>query len=143
LPKPEIYWVTHYLKNNHPQVFLRGLFIMGMPEDTPATLDDTYDMINDLPLDTFSIANIMPFPGTAVFKQAVDDALLINTTTEHMWKESRMDYNDNKVFYIKPYNMTEEQLQDYRLKFDDLRVDYDKRSFYQTERKAKALSRAR
>jgi len=124
LDKEDIYRVAFYLKEKHPQVFVRGLFIMGMPEDTPETLDDTYDMIKELPLDTFSISNIMPFPGTEVFNQAVKDDILINTTTTDMWKESRMDYNDNKTFYIKPYDMTEEQLHEYRQKFDELKATY-------------------
>jgi radical SAM superfamily enzyme YgiQ (UPF0313 family) len=125
LPKKDIYRVSTYIKDNYPHVFLRGLFIMGMPEETQDTLEDTYKMLLELPLDDFSIANLMPFPGTDVYQQVLRDDLLINTTFDNMWQEIRMDFNDNSTFYVRPYNMSETQLHSYRTKFDELRDQYD------------------
>jgi radical SAM superfamily enzyme YgiQ (UPF0313 family) len=120
LPREDIYRIINYIKKNHPHIYLRGLFIMGMPEDTPETLQDTYNIIKDLSLDTFSIANIMPFPGTRIYKQALRDNLFTVPIVD-FWKEVRFDYNDNKQFYIKPYAMTVEELQRWRLEFDNLK----------------------
>jgi len=121
LPRETIYKVVEYIKNKYPHVYIRGLYIMGMPEDTNESLQDSYNLINDLPLNTNSIANIMPFPGTAIFDQCVRDSLFIDSIDiKNLWQEERMDYNGNKKFYIKPYKMDISELKDWRNKFDNL-----------------------
>lgn len=117
--KEKIYEVVEYIKKKHSHVYLRGLYIMGMAEDDGATLQDSLDMIENLQTDTDSVANIMSFPKTKVFEQAVRDNLFFeDVNIGNLWCEKRMDYNDNKKFIIKPYKMTLEELKDWRVKFD-------------------------
>jgi len=116
----DIYKAVEYIKSAHPHVYLRGLYIMGMAEDDGTTLQDSLDMINSLQTDTDSVANIMPFPKTKVFEQAVRDNLFFeDVDLKNLWKEKRLDYNDNhNSFYLRPYKMTLEELKDWRVKFD-------------------------
>ena len=61
--------VKRYKKYN---LFTVGLFIMGFAEDTTSTLNDTLFMINKLNLDINGVNTLIPFPGTRVFKEALE-----------------------------------------------------------------------
>jgi radical SAM superfamily enzyme YgiQ (UPF0313 family) len=120
LPKKKIYEIVEYIKKRHPHIYLRGLYIMGIPEENNQSLQDSLDMINNLPTNIDSVANLMPFPGTKVFDQAVRDKLFFeDVNTKDFWNEGRFDYNNNNRFYLKPYNMTKTQLAHWRQTFDN------------------------
>ena len=40
---------------------------MGYPEETNETLQDTYDMIEDLKIDRAAVLKLIPYPGTPVY----------------------------------------------------------------------------
>lgn len=102
----------------------RGYFIMGFPEETPETLTETYNMIIDLQLDMNNVFNLIPFPGTKIFQQALRDDLFINNIdTESLWTgEIGLHADDQNRFYIKPYKMEIDALMVFREKFNNLRL---------------------
>ncbi len=101
------------------------MFIMGFPEDTCETLDDTRKMILDLQLDLNYVFSLMPFPGTRVFEQAFRDGLLLqNFNFNRLWAgETSLDLTQgDSPFFLKPYSMSMEELMRFRAIFDELRV---------------------
>jgi len=121
LPKEQIYTVAAYLKKK--KIFTSSMFIMGFPEDTAATLDDTYNLICYLELDLNYVFNIIPFPGTKIFKQAQEDKLFINDIDfDNLWKGLvNLDpVQDECRFFIKPYKMEIPELLQYRKLFDSV-----------------------
>jgi anaerobic magnesium-protoporphyrin IX monomethyl ester cyclase len=128
LPRDVLLSVVNYLHDRHPHVLLRGVFIMGMAEETNESLQDTMDMVCGLPIHAATVNNIMPYIGTRVFNQALKDNLFLEKVDlKNLWKEDKMHFNSNKKFYIKPYNMELSELIDWRNKFDDtIRSRFDK-----------------
>jgi radical SAM superfamily enzyme YgiQ (UPF0313 family) len=120
LPRKKIDEVVSIYKK-HDSLYLKGAFMIGFPEETPQTLKDSYDLIKDMGLDEVFVTNLMPYPGTEVFDQSIKDDILVDEIDlESLWKSSGFHYHTNKKFYIKPYNMSLDELQHWRKKFDDL-----------------------
>jgi radical SAM superfamily enzyme YgiQ (UPF0313 family) len=119
LSREKIYSAAENLTKR--KIFTSSMFIMGFPEETAETLEDTYRLICDLKLDLNYVFNLIPFPGTRVFKQALEDNLLTdNFNILDLWKGLvNLDpVQDECRFFIKPYNMTLDELMHYRLMFD-------------------------
>jgi radical SAM superfamily enzyme YgiQ (UPF0313 family) len=126
LARERIYEAVKLLKKYG--IFTSGMFIMGFPEDTEKTMNDTYKMICDLQLDLNYVFNLIPVPGTKVFSQAMkDDLFLQKFDISDLWKGNiSLDPNqDKKQFFIKPYQMTLEQLMTFRKRFDAVRIMSD------------------
>ena len=126
LNREKIYSAAAHLKER--KIFTSSMFIMGFPEDTPESLEDTYKMICELKLDLNYVFNIIPFPGTRVFKQAMDDGLLIGDFDfDNLWKGLiNLDpVQDECRFYIKPYEMDIDSLLHYRRMFDEVQFFSD------------------
>lgn len=119
LSREKIFEVLH-LMAKYPHVYLRAYFIMGFPEDTPETLDASFEMIAQMQIDDIYVSNIIPFPGTALFRQCSRDGIFIDIDPETLWCSETLYMTGNKRFFIKPYAMTMAQLTDYRKKFDRL-----------------------
>jgi magnesium-protoporphyrin IX monomethyl ester (oxidative) cyclase len=116
------------LAKTYKDLYLKAYFIIGMPEETLETLMETYEMIKEIDLDEAYVTNLMPFPGTSVFEQAVRDHLFIDEIDlDNMWKMSGFHYHSNYKFYIKPYKMEIEELSEFREKFDHLLSDLKNR----------------
>ena len=49
-----------------------GFFIIGSPPETEEDLKDTLSLVRDENLDTFSIFQLAPFPGTEIWKYALE-----------------------------------------------------------------------
>lgn len=121
LSRDKIYSVADSLKRHG--LFTSSMFIMGFPEDTAETLEDTRRMIEDLELDLNYVFNIVPFPGTKVFEQAQRDNLFLDSfRPDELWKGGiNLDpVQDEARFFIKPYQMTIDELRYYRAVFDGL-----------------------
>jgi len=120
LDRKKIYAVCEAFKKT--KIRTASMFIMGFPEDTCETLDDTRRMILDLQFDFNQVSNLIPFPGTRVFEQASRDGLLLNNyKADRLWTgETTLDPTDGD-FFLKPYNMTLEELMKYRIVFNELR----------------------
>ena len=100
-----------------------GWYIMGFPEDTNETLQHSLDMMHELKTDKTTTSVVAPYPGTALFKQVVRDNLFIKKRMlNELWK-TPMENNQDE-FIIKPYNMSVDELYEWRRKFDKLLVKY-------------------
>jgi magnesium-protoporphyrin IX monomethyl ester (oxidative) cyclase len=120
LSEEKIHAVVSHLRK-HPQVYTKAYFIIGMPEDTAQTLENTYAMIESLDIDEPTVTNVVPFPGTELFKQCLDDGLLIdNLEVRNLWRDESFFLTNNDRFFLKPYRLSIEELQDYRKKLDQL-----------------------
>jgi radical SAM superfamily enzyme YgiQ (UPF0313 family) len=109
------------LTKKFPSLFVRAFFIMGMPEETIETLEDTYKMIQNIDVDQTVLFNVLPFPGTRLFEQILRDNLLIDEIDiKQLWNYSHLYLTKNKKFFIKPYNLTIDKLVEYREKLDSL-----------------------
>jgi anaerobic magnesium-protoporphyrin IX monomethyl ester cyclase len=109
------------IARQYKDLYLKGAFIIGMPEETHDTLRDTYELIKEMDLHEVFVTNIMPYPGTPIYEQSVRDNLLVDEfDTMSLWSRIGFHYHNNKKFYIKPYGMSVEELNGYRLKFDHL-----------------------
>jgi len=133
LERDRIFETAGYLRKYN--VLSGGFFIMGFPEDTNETLQDTYDMILELQLDKTNVQTALPFPGTALFKQVLRDKLLVNKwKLDELWK-TPLSYQQGD-FVIKPYNMSLEDLAMWRRKFEDIRYKFWKTNPKQNSFKA-------
>jgi len=120
LSRTKIFDVIKLLKS-YRQLYIKAFFLIGMPEDTPDTLMDTYNMLRDIDIDEPYVTNLMPFPGTAVFEQARRDNLFVSDfDLDGLWAKTGFHYHTNSRFYIRPYKMSLESLYGYREKFDEL-----------------------
>ena len=120
LPREKIFEIVRLTKK-YKELYVRAFFIMGMPEDNRETLDDTYKMIEEIDVDKPIVSNLLPFPGTRLFDQALKDKLFVgDLDADNLWEETRFFFTDNKRFFIKPYDLELSELQEYRKKFDDL-----------------------
>ncbi len=126
LDREKIYTAASYLKKR--DIFTSSMFIMGFPEDTMDSLEDTYKIICELQLDLNYVFNLIPFPGTRVFKQAMDDGLFIGDFDfNNLWKGViNLDpVQDECRFFIKPYEMVIDELMHYRNLFDSVQFFSD------------------
>ena len=117
ISREKIFQVAEFCKRH--DLLTRGLFIMGFPEDTRETLTDTYNLIHDLQLDMNLVFNLIPYPGTRIFQQAVRDNLFLNEIDlgrlwDGTWDLSTLE----SQFYLRPYRMGVGELQEFREKFD-------------------------
>lgn len=120
LPREKIFQVVEDLKR-HPHIINGAVFIIGMPEDTSQTLMETYELIEELDLDVFDVANAFPYYGTALYRQCLRDGLLLFDPTD--WRANNDLFAVSSArgrFYIKPYEMTLDELSEFRLRFDEL-----------------------
>jgi len=119
LDRKKIFEVARLLKKY--KFMSTGYFIMGFPEDTNETLQNSYDMIDELELDQPSVQALIPLFGTPVFKQVIKDKLLIGDwNLDDFWK-TPLSIAQSK-FVIKPYNMSVDDLYKWRQKFDILQA---------------------
>lgn len=122
LMKCDIFKIADTLKQY--DIFIFGLFIMGFPEETAQTLDDSYNLMCELELDIYEMASLIPFPGTKIFEQCLRDNLLVSDLSyKDLWKGViNFDASEHDKIYIKPYKMTIDELREYRKKFDEIRL---------------------
>jgi len=126
LPREKIFEVMRLYKQHKIQT--RAMFIMGFPEDTPETLEETRKMIHDLAPDMADVFTLIPFPGTRVFQQAIKDKLFIAQIDEpRLWDGSLRLDTKGAQFYLKPYAMSLEDLTTWRRIFDEISASLIKR----------------
>ncbi len=119
LDREKIFDVIKSLKK-HDQVYIRAFFIIGMPEETHATLMDTYNMIKEMDVERVHLTNIVPFPGTRVFEQAVRDNLLVDIDLKNLYKSDELYQTNYNRFFIKPYKLELRDLHEFRAKCEGL-----------------------
>ena len=99
-------------------------WIMGFPEETNETLQDTYSMIEQIKPDRASVGVLTPYPSTPIFEQCFRDDLFVDKTIkrDQFWNNSFRPHQEKPI--IKPYNMTIEELLVWRKKFLDIKYKY-------------------
>jgi len=122
LPRHRIYEVVALLQRYPVQIGAN--WIIGFPEDTSETIAETYQMITELKCDRNGIGSIIPFPGTALFEQVVRDDLFIDEVKDlsNLWRTPMTASQHG--FVVKPYDMTLEELNDWKLRLLTLRYKY-------------------
>lgn len=119
LRREKIYEIAKLI-NKYKQLNVAAFFIMGMPEETRETLMDTYNMIKDIEFDRIFLMNIVPFPGTEVFEQAVRDNLLVDTDLNNLYMVGDRYLANYTRFFLKPYKLDIKDLQEFRVKCERL-----------------------
>jgi radical SAM superfamily enzyme YgiQ (UPF0313 family) len=94
----------------YPHLHVSAFFVIGMPEETNETLQETYDMIGMIEADKIQLMNIVPFPGTAVYEQALRDDLLIGLEPSQMYRADDLYFKNSDRFFLKPYQLTLKEL---------------------------------
>ena len=119
ISREKIYEIIRIVKS-YKQLFICAFFLIGMPEETKETLEDTYNMIRDIDVDKTYIHHIVPYPGTDVFEQALRDNLLLNIDNQNLYKADYLYFYRNTRFFIKPYNLAVEDLIEFKDRCDRL-----------------------
>ena len=102
------------LTRKYSQLHVSAFFIIGMPEETKETLEETYEMIKLIKVDKIQLMNIVPFPHTAVFYQSVRDGLLVDLDIEHLFLSSDLYFKNTGRFFIKPYHLELKEIEAFR-----------------------------
>jgi len=110
----------------HKKLFIKGFFIIGMPQETHQTLEDTYKMIKELPLDKFALNFATAYPGTRLFDYCIQNGLIKYQLEDYMDIED-LQFRSNKP-HFKPHN----------LELDDLIVFQNKGYAYMEELRSKS-----
>jgi len=104
-----------------------GMFLMGFPEDTNESLQNSYNMMEELELDNYSVQTVIPFPETKLFNQVVKEKILLgNWNMDELWRTpiTLGQYGQKQGFLIKPHNMSLDDLDKWRSKFDEIKLKY-------------------
>ena len=102
------------LTRRYSHLHVSAFFIIGMPEETRETLEETYEMIKLIEVDKIQLMNIVPFPHTAVFDQSVRDGLLVDLDTEYLFLSSDLYFKNTGRFFIKPYQLELKDMEAFR-----------------------------
>jgi radical SAM superfamily enzyme YgiQ (UPF0313 family) len=108
------------LVKQYKGIYVRAFFIIGMPEETNETLEATYNMIKKIDVNRIYLHNIIPYPGTAVYQQALRDNLLVNISPDDFYKTDKLYLTNYDSFFIKPYKLTTEELITFRKRCEHL-----------------------
>ena len=119
LKSEKIYEVVDACKK-HKTLYTKAFFIMGMPEETLETLEQSYEMIKRIDVDRVYVQNIVPFAGTAVHDQAVEDGLLVDLDPTTLYKSDSLFNTNYNRFFVKPYALSLDDLHVARARFNAL-----------------------
>ena len=108
------------LAKSYSQLFVKAFFVIGAPEETEETLKDTYAMIKEINVDKIHLMNMVPFPSTRVYEQAVRDNLLIDLNPEDFYCSDALYVVNYATFFIKPYALTLEALHTFRTRCEKM-----------------------
>jgi radical SAM superfamily enzyme YgiQ (UPF0313 family) len=98
-------------------------WIMGFPEDTNETLQETYDLIHEIKPDRANVGVLIPYPGTPVYEQCVrDDLFVIDFDPALYWKTPFRPHQDEVV--IRTYALGPEELKAWRQTFQRIRYKF-------------------
>lgn len=101
----------------HKHLYIGAYFVLGMPQETLATLQETYEMITKLPVDRLSFTFATPYPGTRLYQYCIEHGLL---QYDH---EKGYDYKKEYLYamrpHFKPHSLTEDELMAFLAKCRD------------------------
>lgn len=118
LSTKEIYDFFDIVKD-YKDLYIKAFFVIGFPEETKETLNETYEMIKRILVQQISIFSVIPFPGTALFEQCKNENL-INLPLNNLHNlDAFANYNESDTPFIKPYKLAVEDLIEFRKKAYD------------------------
>jgi hopanoid biosynthesis associated radical SAM protein HpnJ len=65
-------------------IVIHGTFILGLPGETPATIEKTIQFAKEINPHTIQVSLAAPYPGTALYKQAVAEGWLQESDAQHL-----------------------------------------------------------
>ncbi len=104
ISKERYYEAMKIAKNNGLEV--RGSFIIGHMDETWETMEDTLNFALDLDCDLLQLGINTPYPGTQLYKEAIERNMLIHQN----WYE----YGQGKVLIEQP-QLTKEEIEKFYL----------------------------
>ncbi|MEI6207209.1 MAG: radical SAM protein [Desulfuromonadales bacterium] len=119
LSREKIFDVVSMAKS-FSQLFVKAFFVIGAPEETEETLQDTFTMIQEINVDKIHLMNMVPFPSTKIYEQAVKDNLLIDLNPEDLYCSDALYVVNYGTFFIKPYSMTLDALRTFRTRCEQM-----------------------
>ncbi len=119
LKREKIYEIVEIIRK-HTDLFVSVFFVIGMPEETQETLEETYNMIKYMNVDKVHLMNIIPFPSTEVFEQAKRDNILIGIDPDNMYKADDLYFKNFDRYFVQPYELSLQELNDFRARCDSL-----------------------
>ena len=125
LKTQKIYEVIESAARYH-HLFIKGFFIVGMPQDTHETLQASYDMIKNLPLDKISVNYATPYPGTELFNYCLKNNLLPYKRADYVDVEVYQDSDEHPHF--EPHGLTYKDLIEFRKRCFDVIKERRKQS---------------
>jgi hopanoid biosynthesis associated radical SAM protein HpnJ len=98
-------------------VVIHGTFILGLPGETTDTIEKTIEFAKEINPHTIQVSLAAPYPGTALYKQAVAEGWLQETEAQHLVNEKGVQlaaisyphlskeqiYHSMEVFYKRFY----------------------------------------
>lgn len=95
----------------HKHLYIGAYFVLGMPQETRETLQETYEMVTKLPVDRVSFSLAAPYPGTRLYEYCVEHGLL---KYDH---ERGYNYKREYLYalrpHFKPHNCTEDDIMEF------------------------------
>lgn len=114
LAQEKIYSVFESIRK-YPNLAFNTFFIIGFPDETFDTLEETYLLIMKLRLPKAILSFATPFPGTELFDECIDNNLLKANYEDGLHNMEDFYYANDSPF-IKPYALNKHDLIDFRLK---------------------------
>ena len=98
-------------------IVIHGTFILGLPGETTDTIEKTIEFAKEINPHTIQVSLAAPYPGTALYKQAVAEGWLQETGAQHLVNEKGVQlaaisyphlskeqiYHSMEVFYKRFY----------------------------------------
>jgi radical SAM superfamily enzyme YgiQ (UPF0313 family) len=107
------------LVKDYKDLYIKAFFVIGFPEETKETLNETYKMIKRIPVHQISVFNVIPFPGTPLFERCRGENLF-NFPLDNLHNlDTFANYNESDTPLIKPYELAIEDLIEFRKKAYD------------------------
>ncbi len=72
-------------------IFIHGTFIIGLPDETPETIDETINFAFNNKFNWMQFSPAIPYPGTPFFNKAKENGWLINDS----WDNEKISENVN------------------------------------------------
>jgi len=117
LPTEKIYDFFN-LARDYKDLSVKAFFVVGYPQETSETLEDTYQMIQTIApsLDQVSLFNLVPYPGTEIFEYCKEKGL-IKIPLHNLYNiETFSNYNESDDPFIKPHALEVDDLNKFREK---------------------------
>jgi anaerobic magnesium-protoporphyrin IX monomethyl ester cyclase len=120
LPESKIYEVIEII-SKYKHVFTKACFLIGIPEETSETLQETFNMMSSLKVNNLILTNVVPYPGTELYEQSLKDNLFLDEfDPKNVWNNINFYMINHEKFYIRTYTLSNQDLLSWRIKFNKL-----------------------